>query len=79
MFFEGSLKKIRQRTNEEKNAFAFMAALLITCLVAIFWLFNLVTGFSQGGEISKESKASLIASPLEVIRNQFRTVIDNDN
>ena len=79
MLFERSIEKIRQRTREEKNAFAFMSALAITSVVALFWAFNLMTGFSDGEKISENSKASVIASPIEVIRDQFKVVIDNNN
>lgn len=78
MIFEEYINKIRQKPREERNAFAFMTALGITSVVALFWIFSMVTGFAKGEKIAEDSRASVIASPFEVMRDQFRTVIDND-
>jgi len=79
MIFEDTLNKIRQKPREERNAFAFMTALSITSVVALFWIFSLITGFARGDRIAEDSRAFIIASPFEVIRDQFRTVIENND
>lgn len=77
MFLEGYLNKIRQKSKEERNAFAIMLSLGITSVIVFFWIISLVASSGQGNKDAQDSKNSSIASPFEVVRDQFRTVIEN--
>ena len=66
------IDNLRNKPRGEKNRLAFSIAFAITIIIASLWLFNLIT------VINGEKDYTLFASPMEILTEQFKTVIENE-